>query len=123
MALGDIQDFYRQRKKGDATSSTAKKKSDKPQHNSAIVGADAAQTPFLVFHGSSDLQDDYGPEEEMLRQFDMNMKYGFGLGLTCLQRWGACLYHGPPPTTWELATPPSSSMWVATARPAQSIET
>ncbi|XP_017699743.2 DNA polymerase delta subunit 4-like [Phoenix dactylifera] len=105
MASGDIQGFYRQRKKGGAaSSSSAKKKSGKPPDGGATLGADAAQNPFLISHGSPDLQDDYGPEEEKLRQFDMDMRYGPCLGLTRLQRWERAAAMGlhPPPDLGEL---------------------
>ncbi|KAG4121894.1 hypothetical protein ERO13_D11G234500v2 [Gossypium hirsutum] len=79
--------FYRQKKK--STTSTGKKstKSPSPKH-AATFGSDITQPPGLVSHGGSlDLKDDFDEQEQVLRQFDMNMAYGPCVGITRLDRW------------------------------------
>ncbi|KAI8540606.1 hypothetical protein RHMOL_Rhmol09G0276100 [Rhododendron molle] len=83
---GDVKGFFRQRKKSGGIAKPKGKKSS-PIH-SAAFGSDVAQPPaVLISHASLDLTDDYDDNEEMLRQFDMNMKYGPCLGMTRLARW------------------------------------
>lgn len=43
------------------------------------------------------LTEDYDKEEEMLRQFDMNIAYGPCLGMTRLDRWERALRLGMNP--------------------------
>ncbi|PWZ15119.1 DNA polymerase delta subunit 4 [Zea mays] len=89
MSSGGVKDFYRQKKKG-GVAKTASSSKNKTRHytGGASVGAsDAAQTSALVSHGSWDLKDDFGDEEEQLRQFDVDMKFGPCIGVTRLQRW------------------------------------
>ncbi|KAF6168900.1 hypothetical protein GIB67_020370 [Kingdonia uniflora] len=38
-------------------------------------------------HGSLHLKDDFDKQEEILRQFDMNMAYGPCIGMNRLNRW------------------------------------
>ncbi|GLT95297.1 hypothetical protein SLE2022_129890 [Rubroshorea leprosula] len=87
----NMKGFYRQRKN---TGGITKSKSSKPlsgkksaQH-AAAFGSDVAHSPALFSHGgSADLKDDYDQNEQVLRQFDMNMAYGPCLGMTRLARW------------------------------------
>ncbi|URE10431.1 DNA polymerase delta, subunit 4 [Musa troglodytarum] len=94
MASGDIKGFYRQKKKQQkggitksVSASASKKKKPSKSGGSATLGATDPQTPVLFAHGAFDLTDDYGEDEERLRQFDMDMRYGPCIGLTRLQRW------------------------------------
>ncbi|KAI3890212.1 hypothetical protein MKW92_002672 [Papaver armeniacum] len=48
------------------------------------LGSDQTQPPALESH---DLRGDHNESEEILRQFDMNMKYGPCIGMTRLARW------------------------------------
>ncbi|XP_051130750.1 uncharacterized protein LOC127251199 [Andrographis paniculata] len=75
----DMKGFYRQKKKSGISKSNSSKKSSKSKNS-------AAQPPALFAHGSLDLQDDYDANEEVLRQFDMNMAYGPCLGMSRLER-------------------------------------
>ncbi|XP_072955829.1 uncharacterized protein [Typha angustifolia] len=86
MASSDIKGFYRQKKKGGVTK-PSKKKSSKYTGAASVGAPDPAPTPALIAHGSVDLDDEYGEEEERLRQFDLDMRYGPCIGLTRLQRW------------------------------------
>ncbi|RRT64097.1 hypothetical protein BHE74_00031974 [Ensete ventricosum] len=93
MASGDIRGFYRQKKKqqkGGITKSVSASKKKKPSKSGggATLGATDPQTPALFAHSAFDLTGyDYGEDEERLRQFDMDMRYGPCIGLTRLQRW------------------------------------
>ncbi|KAJ4777428.1 DNA polymerase delta subunit 4 [Rhynchospora pubera] len=95
MSSGDIKGFYRQKKKNggvtkpSSSSSSSKKSKSKHYTGGASVGApNAAQTPALVTRGGAiDLKEEYGDEEEALRQFDMDMKYGPCIGVGRLERW------------------------------------
>ncbi|KAL6601739.1 hypothetical protein ACP70R_044959 [Stipagrostis hirtigluma subsp. patula] len=110
MASSGVKDFYRQKKKGGVTKTPSSSKK-KTQHytGGASVGAsfgslDTAQTSALVSHGSWDLKDDFGDQEEQLRQFDMDMKFGPCIGVTRLQRWERASAMGlqPPPHLRDL---------------------
>ncbi|PSS11872.1 DNA polymerase delta subunit like [Actinidia chinensis var. chinensis] len=82
---GDVKGFFRQRKK---SAGIAKPKGNKSSPNhSATLGSDVVQPAALISHASLDLTDDYHENEEVLRQFDMNMAYGPCLGMTRLARW------------------------------------
>ncbi|RLM85232.1 hypothetical protein C2845_PM04G21730 [Panicum miliaceum] len=89
MASSGMKDFYRQKKKGGVTkAASSSNKKTKQYTGGASVGApDTAQTSALVSRGSWDLKDDFGEQEEQLRQFDMDMKFGPCIGVTRLQRW------------------------------------
>ncbi|XVF30579.1 hypothetical protein REPUB_Repub16aG0070500 [Reevesia pubescens] len=88
----NMKGFYRQ-KKNSATGGITKSKSSKSSKNpslklAATFGSDIIQPLALVSHGGSlDLKEDYDDEEQLLRQFDMNMAYGPCLGITRLARW------------------------------------
>ncbi|XP_020084365.1 DNA polymerase delta subunit 4-like [Ananas comosus] len=124
MASKDIKGFYRQTKKkggggkakakDKAAPSNSKKKEWGGKHTGgASVGApDPAQTPALIAHGSLDLVDDYGEEEERLRQFDMDMRYGPCIGLGRLQRWerAAAMGLNPPPDVARILQRPSAAL-------------
>ncbi|CAK9171633.1 unnamed protein product [Ilex paraguariensis] len=87
---GNMKGYFRQRKKtGGITKSNSNsksKKSSSPDH-SATLASDIAKPSSLISHASLDLQDDYDGNEEVLRQFDMNMAYGPCLGMSRLDRW------------------------------------
>ncbi|XP_006349440.1 DNA polymerase delta subunit 4-like [Solanum tuberosum] len=95
----DMKGFYRQTKKNGgitkpihsksslAATTTTTKKSVTPKL-AAARSSNITRSPALISHGSPDLQDDdYDENEELLRQFDMNMTYGPCLGLSRLDRW------------------------------------
>ncbi|KAH0673333.1 hypothetical protein KY284_024420 [Solanum tuberosum] len=93
----DMKGFYRQTKKNggitkpthskSSLAATTTKKSVTPKL-AAARGSNNTRSPVLISHGSPDLQaDDYDENEELLRQFDMNMTYGPCLGLSRLDRW------------------------------------
>ncbi|XP_009607497.1 uncharacterized protein LOC107781395 [Nicotiana tabacum] len=103
----DMKGFYKQKKKGGGiakpsnSKSSFTKKSTTPK-NAAAIGSDVTQPPALISHGSLDLQDDYDQNEEVLRQFDMNMTYGPCLGMSRLDRWERAKRLGlNPPTDVE----------------------
>ncbi|KAL6008610.1 hypothetical protein ACLOJK_034124 [Asimina triloba] len=116
MASGDIQDFYRQKKRGGrsavASKSSAGKKQKTQKSSSgksagASLGSHTAQPPAL--HESSNelelyficnccfgndddfccwmIADDCEKQEDMLQQFDLNMRYGPCMGISRLARW------------------------------------
>ncbi|XP_078149907.1 DNA polymerase delta subunit 4-like isoform X2 [Carex rostrata] len=96
MSSGDIKGFYRQKKKGGVT---------KPSTTTSSKKSNSAQTPALVSRsGAIDLKDEYGEEEEVLRQFDMDMKYGPCIGIDRLDRWERAAAMGlhPPPHVRDL---------------------
>ncbi|KAE8707869.1 DNA polymerase delta subunit 4 [Hibiscus syriacus] len=77
----NIEGFYKQKK-----SNTSKSKSTK--HAAATSSSSIAQPPALVSQGGSlDLKDDFDEEEQVLRQFDMNMAFGPCIGIPRLDRW------------------------------------
>ncbi|GAY43209.1 dna polymerase delta subunit 4 [Citrus sinensis] len=81
----NMKGFYRQKKKaGGITKKTSNKKTPKI---SATFGSDVTQPTALISHGSLDLKGDYDDNEEVLRQFDMNMAYGPCIGMSRLARW------------------------------------
>ncbi|TYI99212.1 hypothetical protein E1A91_A13G000400v1 [Gossypium mustelinum] len=73
--------FYRQKKNSSASTGKKSTKSPSPKH-AATFGSDITQPPALVSHG-----DDFDEQEQVLRQFDMNMAYGPCVGITRLDRW------------------------------------
>ncbi|KAK1272457.1 hypothetical protein QJS04_geneDACA012251 [Acorus gramineus] len=91
MATKGLENFYRQRKSSSSSVVGGKSKPSPASKRSPNIGvsfgSDHAQPAALVSHGSLDLRNDCGEEEEMLRQFDMDMTYGPCLGMTRLQRW------------------------------------
>ncbi|XP_060181197.1 uncharacterized protein LOC132610808 [Lycium barbarum] len=103
----DMKGFYKQKKnsggitKQSKSSSTSTKKSTSPK-KSAAIGSNVTQPSALISHGSLDLQDNYDQNEEVLRQFDMNMVYGPCLGMSRLDRWERAKKLGlNPPTDVE----------------------
>ncbi|KAE8077547.1 hypothetical protein FH972_016104 [Carpinus fangiana] len=100
---GNIKGFYRQRKNSGVTKSSSNtKKASKPSSSfkrspkgAATFGSDVTQPTALLSQGSPDLKglslslslDDYEENENVLREFDMNMAYGPCLGMTRLARW------------------------------------
>ncbi|XP_078149906.1 uncharacterized protein LOC144545190 isoform X1 [Carex rostrata] len=108
MSSGDIKGFYRQKKKGGVTKPSTTTSSKKSKHYTRVTSvraSDSAQTPALVSRsGAIDLKDEYGEEEEVLRQFDMDMKYGPCIGIDRLDRWERAAAMGlhPPPHVRDL---------------------
>uniref|UniRef100_A0A0E0M3I0 DNA polymerase delta subunit 4 n=1 Tax=Oryza punctata TaxID=4537 RepID=A0A0E0M3I0_ORYPU len=106
MASGGMKDFYRQKKKGDPTkaSSSSKKKTQHYTGGASVGASDTAQTSALISHGTLDLKDDFSEQEEQLRLFDMDMKFGPCIGVTRLQRWERASAMGlhPPPHLRDL---------------------
>ncbi|KAK8520064.1 hypothetical protein V6N13_031469 [Hibiscus sabdariffa] len=80
----NIEGFYKQKK----NTASKSKSSNSTKHAAATSGSNIAQPPALVSRGGSlDLGDDTGEEEQVLRQFDMNMAFGPCIGMTRLDRW------------------------------------
>ncbi|XP_026401821.1 uncharacterized protein LOC113297541 isoform X2 [Papaver somniferum] len=80
---GDIKGFFRQKKSSGVTkpnNKTTKSSSSFSKKAATTLGSDQTQPSALISHGSLDLK-------EILRQFDMNMKYGPCIGMTRLARW------------------------------------
>ncbi|KAJ8547127.1 hypothetical protein K7X08_010713 [Anisodus acutangulus] len=105
----DMKGYYKQKKMSGGitkqskskSSSTSTKNSTTP-NNVAAIGSNIAQPSALISHGSLDLQDNYDQNEEVLRQFDMNMVYGPCLGMSRLDRWERAKKLGlNPPTDVE----------------------
>ncbi|KAK4732729.1 hypothetical protein R3W88_025717 [Solanum pinnatisectum] len=90
--------FYKQQKKSGGVTKPSKSKSTKPK-NAAAIGSNVTQPSALVSHGSLDLKDNYDQNEEVLRQFDMNMVYGPCLGMNRLDRWERAKKLGMNPPT------------------------
>ncbi|KAI3706107.1 hypothetical protein L1987_76363 [Smallanthus sonchifolius] len=82
----NMKGFYKQ-KKNAGISKPSSTKSKSKSKNSATFGANIAQPPALVAHGSLDLQENRDANEEVLRQFDMNMAYGPCVGMKRIDRW------------------------------------
>ncbi|KAH7424963.1 hypothetical protein KP509_11G034200 [Ceratopteris richardii] len=55
--------------------------------STASLGFSKAQPPILFSPSSMDIEGECAAEEEALRQFDMNMRYGPCLGMSRLERW------------------------------------
>ncbi|KAI3949447.1 hypothetical protein MKX01_000095 [Papaver californicum] len=70
---GDIKGFYRQKKSGGVT---------KPNNKTTKSSSSLSKKPATTL-GSGN----HDENEEILRQFDMNMKYGPCIGMTRLARW------------------------------------
>uniref|UniRef100_A0A0D9XFR4 DNA polymerase delta subunit 4 n=1 Tax=Leersia perrieri TaxID=77586 RepID=A0A0D9XFR4_9ORYZ len=106
MASSGVKDFYRQKKKGGPAkaSSSSKKKTQHYTGGASVGASNTAQTPALISHGTLDLKDDFSEQEEQLRQFDMNLKFGPCIGVTRLQRWERASAMGlhPPPHLRDL---------------------
>ncbi|XXG75480.1 hypothetical protein AAC387_Pa08g0036 [Persea americana] len=91
MASGDIKGFYRQRKSGGISKSSSSKASNSKKSSSStrsvgasLLGSDPATISHASLHHP---KGDYDTNEEVLRQFDLNMNYGPCLGLSRLERW------------------------------------
>ncbi|KAM3259020.1 hypothetical protein ACQJBY_050655 [Aegilops geniculata] len=112
MASTGVKDFYRQKKKGAAgkTSASSKKKTQNYTGGASVGASNKAQTAALISHGSFDLKDDFSEQEEQLRQFDMDMKFGPCIGVNRLQRWERASAMGlqPPPHLRDLLARSSS---------------
>ncbi|XP_042374802.1 DNA polymerase delta subunit 4-like [Zingiber officinale] len=82
MAPSGVKNFYRQKKKGGVA---------KPSSKRSIAGKSPVPSPF---HGSDAERDKAylaagigEGDDEKLRQFDMDMRYGPGIGLSRMDRW------------------------------------
>ncbi|KAI4310691.1 hypothetical protein MLD38_035648 [Melastoma candidum] len=85
-STGNMPGYFRQKKNG--RSGTSKKGASKPlTPNASSIGSSITQPPALMAHGSLDLQVDHSKDEELLRDFDMNMAYGPCLGMSRAARW------------------------------------
>ncbi|CAN6567408.1 unnamed protein product [Malus baccata var. baccata] len=95
----NMKGFYRQRKNSSIGGTSKTKKSQSaahPKDTAASFGSD------VISHGCPDLKVDYDEQEELLRQFDMNMAYGPCLGMTRLARLErACSLGMNPPKEVE----------------------
>jgi len=60
---------------------------DDARPSTGTLGSDSAQPAALIAKGRRDYNDDIDNMEEVLRQFDMNMKYGPCIGVPRLERW------------------------------------
>ncbi|KAM0041676.1 putative DNA polymerase delta, subunit 4 [Helianthus debilis subsp. tardiflorus] len=103
----DMKGFYKQKKKKNAgISKPSSTKSKSKSKNAASFGASVAQPPALVAHGSLDLQENRDANEEVLRQFDMNMMYGPCVGMKRIDRWNRASSLGlsPPDDVYRLLT-------------------
>nr|DAD24989.1 TPA_asm: hypothetical protein HUJ06_026453 [Nelumbo nucifera] len=89
MATGSMKNYYKQKKSGigKSPSKPKSKPTNKSPAISSSLGSDLAQPTVLIAHGSPDLKDEFGEDEEVLRQFDLNMAYGPCLGMSRLDRW------------------------------------
>ncbi|XP_076954889.1 uncharacterized protein LOC143629526 [Bidens hawaiensis] len=83
----DMKGFYKQKKKNAGITKPSSSKPKPKAKAAASFGAGAAQPPALVAHGSLDLQENRDANEEVLRQFDMNMAYGPCVGMKRIDRW------------------------------------
>ncbi|GAV87294.1 DNA_pol_delta_4 domain-containing protein [Cephalotus follicularis] len=81
----NMKGFYRERKGtkgGISKNSSPKRKKPSSKHVSPIT-----QPAPLISHASLDLKDDeYDKNEDVLRQFDMNVAYGPCCGMSRLER-------------------------------------
>ncbi|KAF4357148.1 hypothetical protein G4B88_017325 [Cannabis sativa] len=94
--------FYRQRKK---RGSTANSKTKSPSSFSPKTpGSDVTQAP-----ASLHLQEDYDKDEEVLRQFDLDMAFGPCSGMTRMARWERASRLGlnPPKELEQLLNSPN----------------
>ncbi|KAM7508591.1 hypothetical protein LguiA_019044 [Lonicera macranthoides] len=118
-ARGDMKGFYKQKKKSGAItkpSSKSKSSSSSKKSSSATLGTATPQPSAIISHGFLDLKDDYDANEEVLRQFDMNMAYGPCIGMSRLARWerASSLGMNPPNDVERLlrsAKVRSESLW------------
>ncbi|KAJ8450576.1 hypothetical protein Cgig2_020213 [Carnegiea gigantea] len=87
-ARSDMKGYFKQKKKGGSTISKPSPKLAKKTPPTPYIGVDLVQPPALVADEASlDHQDERDENEEVLRQFDINMKYGPCIGMTRLERW------------------------------------
>ncbi|PIA57425.1 hypothetical protein AQUCO_00600269v1 [Aquilegia coerulea] len=84
---GGLGVVYRQKKKTGGGGVSTTNTTAKNKKSSVTFGSDVTQPKALISLGSIDLKDDNDEQEEVLRQFDMNMAYGPCIGLTRLARW------------------------------------
>ncbi|VVA90649.1 unnamed protein product [Arabis nemorensis] len=99
----NMKGFYKQTKSNitggisKSKSSSSRKVSPNPKH-AVTLASDATQPKALITHdGSLDVNEDYDKNEEMLRQFDMDMAYGPCMGMTRLGRWERAMRLGMNP--------------------------
>ncbi|KAF3795943.1 DNA polymerase delta subunit 4 [Nymphaea thermarum] len=84
---GGIKGYYRQKKSSGSIGKAATKASKAKQ--GASLGGLSPQPAALVTSsgGSLDLRDDVDEDEEILRQFDLDMSFGPCLGISRMERW------------------------------------
>ncbi|CAN6461374.1 unnamed protein product [Victoria cruziana] len=84
---GGIKGYYRQKKSSSSIGKAVTKASKSRQGVS--LNAPSPQPAALVTStcGSLDLRDDVDHNEEILRQFDLNMSFGPCLGISRMKRW------------------------------------
>ncbi|PWA38151.1 polymerase delta 4 [Artemisia annua] len=102
-SASDMKGFYKQKKKNAGITKPSISKS-KPKSKS--IGSSVAQPPALIAHGSLDLKENRDANEEVLRQFDMNMVYGPCVGMKRMDRWNRASSLGlnPPENIHHLLT-------------------
>nr|TKW11567.1 hypothetical protein SEVIR_6G240700v2 [Setaria viridis] len=104
---GGLKGFYRQRKKP-KPAPKKKPKNAQPQQDGVAAGTPARRrrsparsivSLYLIIS-----EEEYGAEEEALRQFDMDTSYGPCIGVTRLRRWDRAAAMGlrPPPHVRDL---------------------
>nr|GEW62942.1 DNA polymerase delta subunit 4 [Tanacetum cinerariifolium] len=79
--------FYKQKKKNAGITKPSISKSKPTSKKSATFGSSVAQPPALIAHASLHLKENRDANEEVLRQFDMNMAYGPCVGMKRMDRW------------------------------------
>ncbi|KAD4583957.1 hypothetical protein E3N88_21558 [Mikania micrantha] len=108
----DMKGFYKQKKKYAGISKPSSSKPKSKSKSAASFGSNVAQPPALVVHGSLDLQENHDANEEVLRQFDMNMVYGPCVGMKRIDRWNRASSLGlsPPDDVYRLLTSTASEV-------------
>ncbi|XP_074556903.1 uncharacterized protein LOC141812848 [Curcuma longa] len=87
MAPSGVKNFYRQKKKGGVAKPSSKRSIAGKSPAVALSLADKADLPMGIGEG----------EDDKLRQFDMDMRYGPGIGLSRMDRWERAVAMGLNP--------------------------
>ncbi|KAH9610871.1 hypothetical protein KSS87_016960 [Heliosperma pusillum] len=112
----NMKGYFKQQKKGNSVISNSKggvNKKTPPSHSSSLR-SDVVLP--LSHHASPHLQQDYDENEEVLRQFDLNMAYGPCIGISRVDRWNRAKNWGmSPPKELEVLLQPGKvqmeSLW------------
>ncbi|GKE21198.1 DNA polymerase delta subunit 4 [Tanacetum coccineum] len=98
-SASDMKGFYKQKKKNAGITKPSVSKTKK----SASFGY---QPSASIAHASAHLKEDRDANEEVLRQFDMNMAYGPCVGMKRMDRWNRASSLGlnPPEHIHHLLT-------------------